>query len=281
MHLLTYAALFFCANAGAEQGPGSASVEDLSVTANGRTFAVRVLSPPADKLAKDPALLLTFAMDRVTSLEKRPYSLAAEYFVAQGHRAASFDLPNHGERIDHHGEGIEGMHNAFVAGDDPFAMFVADGKAAIDECVKRGLARPARIAVAGTSRGGYMALRLLAADGRIAAGAGFAPVTDWCELREFAADRDRADVAQLRLVNFIPGMLGKRVFIAIGKMDTRVSTQRCQEFADKLTATSARAGHASELVEFHLTDDPGHSCSEEWRNRGQVALLRGVTANLP
>ncbi|MBM3290766.1 MAG: alpha/beta fold hydrolase, partial [Candidatus Hydrogenedentes bacterium] len=229
----------------------------------------------------EPALLLTFAMDRATSLTKHPYCFAAEYFLAQGHRAASFDLPNHGDRVNAHGQQIEGMRNAFAAGDDPFAAFVADGRAVIDACIARGIAKPGRIAVAGTSRGGYMALRLLSGDERIAAAAAFAPVTDWRELREFAADRENADVANLQLVHFVPGMIGKQVFIAIGKTDTRVSTQHCQEFADALIAANAKAARAPALVEFHLTDDPGHSCADEWYERGRAALLQATLSGPP
>ena len=253
-----------------------ARAEEFPVTVSDRTITVRVLSPPEGKLAADPALVLTFAMDRATSLSARPYCFAAEYFLEQGHRAASFDLPAHGDRIDARGSAIEGMRNRFVAGDYPFAGFVEDGKAVIDECIKRGLAKPGRIAVAGTSRGGYMALRLLAGDRRVAAGAGFAPVTDWRELREFAADKDRADVAALQLANFIPGMLGKQVYVAIGKTDTRVGTRRCQEFVDALTKASSDAGGKAASVEFHLTDDGGHSCGEEWYDRGRRFLLQST-----
>src|SRR5690606_36297904 len=133
---------------------------------------------------KNPALFFAFALDRNTTLTKRPYCLAAEYFLENGHRAASFDLPSHGDRVGAQRSGIDGFRDAFVAGNDVFAGFVAEGKAVIDECIKRGIATPGRIAVGGTSRGGYMSLRLLAGDDRIVAGAGFAPVTDWRDLRE-------------------------------------------------------------------------------------------------
>lgn len=256
----------------------NATFEEFPVNVGVRTFTVRVLSPPADKLVAEPALLFSFALDGKTTLTKRPYCLASEYFLAQGHRAASFDLPAHGERIDTNGDSITGMRNAFVAGNDVFAAFVDDGKAAIDECIRRGLAMPGRIAVAGTSRGGYMALRLLAGDDRIAAGAGFAPVTDWRALREFAADTGRGDVRDLQLVNFVSGLIGKRVFVAIGRTDDRVSTNRCAEFAETLKQINADAGRAADLLEFHLTDDKGHSLGEPWYEKGRTVLLDATTA---
>lgn len=250
-----------------------ATAQEFPVTVEGRTITVKVLSPPTETLAADPALLLTFATDRNQSLADRPYGLTADYFLCKGHRAASFDLPAHGERVDKFGGQIAGLRNAFVAGVDPFAMFVKDGTAVIGECIKRGLAKPGRIAVAGTSRGGYMALRLLAGDDRIAAGAGYAPVTDWSELTEFAADKTRGDVRDLQLVNFVKGMTGKHVYVAIGKTDARVSTQRCQEFVQALANANMDLGKPADLVDFHLTEDAGHSLSKPWYERGRKLLL--------
>lgn len=262
----------------APEAIANATLEEFPVNVGARTFTVRVLSPPADKLVAEPALLFSFALDSKTTLTKRPYCLASEYFLDEGHRAASFDLPAHGERIDTYGGSIAGIRNAFAAGNDVFAAFVDDAKAAIDECIRRGLAVPGRIAVAGTSRGGYMSLRLLAGDERIAAGAGFAPVTDWRALREFEADTERGDVRDLQLVNFVSGMVGKRVFVAIGKTDDRVGTDRCVEFAEALERANADAGRAADLIEFHLTDDKGHSLGESWYAKGRSLLLDAMTA---
>ncbi len=258
-----------------------ATSEEFPVTINGTTITVRVLTPPAEKRAENPALFLAFALDRNTTLTKRPYCLAAEYFLENGHRAASFDLPSHGDRVGAQRSGIDGFRDAFIAGNDVFTGFVAEGKAAIDECIKRGLATPGRIAVGGTSRGGYMSLRLLAGDDRIAAGAGFAPVTDWRALREFDADKTRDDVAALHLTNSVKGMIGKPVFVAIGKTDDRVSTAQCQTFAEALVKANTEAGHPTDVVDFHLTDDAGHSLSEPWYEKGRAFLLKSIAPASP
>jgi dienelactone hydrolase len=248
----------------------AATATEFTVQAGDRSINARLLSPAPDKLAADPLLLLTFAADRRTSLSVEPYSRTAAYFLAQGHRALSFDLPMHGERVGGFGSQIEGMRNAFVAGDDVFAKFVEEGRAVIDECIRRGWAKPGRIAVAGTSRGGYMALRLLAGDDRIAAGAGYAPVTDWTKLREFAADVDRKEVQDLRLLNFVPKMTGRHVYLAIGGQDERVGTESCRQFFDELSKAN---GNAS-LAEFHQTEDKGHSIGDAWYDLGRETLLK-------
>lgn len=258
-----------------------ASTEEFPVTVNGTTITVRVLTPPLGRIAKNPTMFLAFALDRNTTLTKRPYCLAAEYFLENGHRALSFDLPVHGDRVGAQRAGIDGFRDAFVAGNDIFAAFVAEGKAVIDECIKRGLATPGRIAVGGTSRGGYMSLRLLAGDERIVAGAGFAPVTDWRDLREFSEDKTREDVEALQLSNFVPGMIGKKVFVAIGKTDERVSTAKCQSFAESLQQANTAANKSVGIVEFHLTDDTGHSLSDPWYEKGRAFLLKSVAPPSP
>ena len=122
-------------------------------------------APAPGKLAADAALLLAFGGTRQAVLDGDSGFAPALHFVRAGHRALSFDLPNHGDFVDQYGQSIDGICAAFVAGDDPFARFVAHGKAAIDACVEKGLAPPGRIFACGGSRGGYCALRLAAAPG--------------------------------------------------------------------------------------------------------------------
>ena len=86
-------------------------------------------------------------------------------------------------------EDISGLRHAFINGKDPFTMFIEEAKTVIDFCIDHEFASLGNIAVCGTSRAGYLALRLLGEDNRIAAAAAFAPVTDWRYLEEFEADQ--------------------------------------------------------------------------------------------
>ena len=100
--------------------------EEFSLVLADRRFIVSLLSPARGRLARDPALLLTFAAGREGSLFNAPYKYTAEAFLEAGHRALSFDFVGHGERIDRFGSGIDGLRNSLVLGGvDPFAVLAS------------------------------------------------------------------------------------------------------------------------------------------------------------
>ena len=143
-------------------------------------------------------------------------------------------------------------------------------------CIAQGLAAPGRIAVCGTSRGGYMALRLLAADDRIAVGAGFAPVTDWRDLSEFEQDRTRDDVAALRLSDHAEALASRAVFMAISNHDERVNTASCCRLYLDILKARYRNGRDANGLDFYCTGDPGHSCDAAWYRKGATFLLEHI-----
>lgn len=250
--------------------------DTLIVAPEGRELTCALASPPAPSPA--PALLLTFSGTRQMSLGRHPYDLAAKAFLEAGHYALSFDLPCHGDRVNAHGEGIAGMCAALTAGQDPFARFVADGKAVIDACQAGGLGAGGIFAY-GISRGGYCALRLAAADPRVRGVSGIAPVTDWRVLREFAAVRDRPEVEALALDHFAPALARRPVFLIIGNRDGRVGAHRCLGFATRIFESEAGSGESSTQV--RVVDAPGHGLPDEGYVAGAEFLLRRCESCLP
>jgi dienelactone hydrolase len=216
------------------------NIVELNVGIGGQQIRCSLARPDDGALAADPALLLTFSSTRQSALTEHPYDLPARTFLSAGQDVLSFDLPHHGERVDRHGEGIDGMCRAFIAGDDPFDRFVADGIAALDACLERGIGGSGRIYVCGVSRAGYCALRLAAADSRITAAAALAPVTDWRVLSEWAAVRDRPEVAALALETRAQQLAGKGVALLIGNQDDRVSTAACVRLGLRLLEAADR-----------------------------------------
>ena len=86
-----------------------------------------------------------------------------------------------------------------MAGDDPFEQFVADGVAALDACLEKGIGANGNIVAYGVSRAAYCCLRLAAADPRLRAVAGPSPVTDWGILPQFADYCDESKTKQLHI----------------------------------------------------------------------------------
>jgi len=239
---------------------------------------VTCLLAEPESLAADPALLMTFTFSRQRSMFDEIYNIPARTFLDEGHRVLSFDMPSHGERVaPWKSEGISGFCESITAGVDPFAIFVEDGKAAIDAALAQGLTRPGRLCLAGLSRAGYSALRLAAADDRITATAAIAPVTDWRALSEFAGIKDRVDMAAMSIENFAPQLAGKAICLTIGSSDGRVGTDRCAGFVARLFEIEAQRGiNPSRLRVHFLHDSLGHALANVWRREAVEYLLNAM-----
>jgi pimeloyl-ACP methyl ester carboxylesterase len=248
---------------------------------NCREFSVEVMGQPLacllaepKELSNRPALLLNFAADRTTTLQSEPYSITPRMFLDAGHRVASFDLPCHGDReVSGEPRGIAGFCAEWRRGNDVFAGLVDEGRAVIDALIERKLGEPGRIFVSGTSRGGYCALRLMAADERIKAAAAFSPVTDWRVLREFAEVKEASEIADLALPRFAGALAGRAVWTAIGNCDARVGTDACLRFAEAVLRAEAEEGRSSSHFVLHVIPERNHQLSDSWRRRGGEYLL--------
>ena len=236
---------------------------EFAVEVRGQALTCLLAEP--SELSDRPALLLNFATDRATTLKTEPYSITPRMFLDAGHRALSFDLPCHGDRaVPGQPKGIAGFCAEWVRGTDVFAGFVEEGHAVTDALIERKLAEPDRIFVSGTSRGGYCALRLMAADERIRAAAAFSPVTDWRVLKE---------VADLALTCFSAALVGRTVWTAIGNCDARVGTDACLRFAEAVLRAEAEEGCSSSQFVVHVVPERDHQLSADWRRRGGEFLL--------
>lgn len=266
--------------AGARAAPSIESrMEEFTVLRGGVPLVLRVQSPPPERLAKRPWLLIFLSADRQSSMPDGRYGAPGRLALEQGHRVASFDLPAHGDRVGPQGGGIAGLAALVAAGGKPFDALVADGRAVIDECLRRGLAEEGRIVAAGVSRGGYSALLLTAEDERISAVAAFAPATDWRRITEFASIKDQPATAALALENVAPKLAGRRVYVAIGNHDDRVGTDTCTRFVLRLLEIETQHGLKKSGVRYLVVDDsPGHALAAKWRTEGIAFLFQSTAA---
>ncbi len=193
-------------------------------------------------------------------------TLTSEYFrqcgnemAANGYLLVSIDIPCHGKQnAGGKLSGLGGWAERAKLGDD----FVAESNQrlsdVLDHLIKTGVADADKVAVCGTSRGGFLALHFAAHNARVKSVAAFAPVTDPGKLSEFAAVVDEPLVKQLSVEMQADKLAGRAVWIVIGDQDDRVSTQSAIDVAQAITAASI-AKKVDSKVDLHVIAEPrGH-----------------------
>lgn len=194
-------------------------------------------------------------------------TLGSDYFrqsgndlVKQGYLCVTIDIPGHGaEQRSDEPEGIEAWRIRTNAGED----FVAENNRRLSEVldflIAEGYADPEKIAVGGTSRGGFLAMHFTAAELRVKCVAAYAPVTDLIVLREFHGAEDDELVASLSVAKQAAKLANRALWITIGDRDDRVGTDSAITLARGVTASALSQGLPGE-VELHVCPEPkGHT----------------------
>jgi dienelactone hydrolase len=177
-----------------------------------------------------------------------------------GYLLVSIDLPCHGTQVTE-GEptGLSGWSHRVGNDEDIVAEANSRLSKVLDDLIKTGLTDPARVAAAGTSRGGFLAIHFAAHDARVKCAAGFAPVTHLGALREFSARHEHPLVAKLSLISQAEKLAGRPVWIITGDRDERVGTHHAIELASRLSAVAKERDIPSN-VELHVMSEPrGHT----------------------
>lgn len=222
-----------------------------------------VMLPPHGG-APAPTLLL-LASTGADTLTTEPYCRVGRLLHARGWNVVSLDLPCHGaDRRAGEPAELAGWAARTAAGEDIVAAFQARVNDGVGHLVAIGMADPARIAAAGTSRGGFLAFHAAAGNPRIRAVAAFAPVTDLLALIEFAG-QDRNPLARrLALVNAAKTLADRAVWITISNADERVGTGKAVDFARILAGD----------VTLRVLPTPGHSSFAEWHDEAAAWFLQ-------
>ena len=249
------------------------NTEEFTVAAGDQQLRCTLAVPEASLVGDHSGLLLNISATAQLALYDETQNHPTHPFLQAGHYVLSFDLPNHGERINAHGERLLGMGRAIMADDDPFAQFVLDGCAALDACLARVGAK-GKVAGYGVSRAGYCLLRLAAADPRLGAVAGLSPVTDWGIPEEFTQTCPRTRTWPLLIDHWVDQLADRAIYLSVGSQDDVVGTEACVRFAMKLFAEQRRTLPQDTLLsQLHVVDSPGHSPSRTSRLQATQFLL--------
>jgi len=194
------------------------------------------------------------------TLESKYFRQSGNELSELGYLLVSIDIPCHGTQTgEGKPSGLGGWGIRAEKGEDFVAEFNARLCDVLDHLIKSGVANPEKIAICGTSRGGFLAVHFAAHDPRVKCAAAFAPVTDPAALSEFKGKEDLPLTKKLSLINQAEKLAGRAVWIVIGDQDARVSTQAAIDVAQAITKASIGKKMDSK-VELRVMPEPrGHS----------------------
>lgn len=174
-------------------------------------------------------------------------TLGSSYFRQCGTQLAekhgwlcvSLDLPYHGTMTE---KDIPGGLKGWAAATKIRRDFVDKNNKRMREIlsylIEKGYADADRIAVCGTSRGGYLAFQFAAFEPSVKAVVAFAPVTNLLALTEFSGMTASDIPAFFNLDLKVDSLAQKAIWIAIGDRDNRVDTDKAIQFARKISKYS-------------------------------------------
>ncbi len=255
-------------------------------TADGVVYGVwgDAASPPSPTL-----FILAGTIDG--TLESAYFRQCGNELADLGYLLVSIDLPCHGTQVaEGKPSGLGGWSHRVGNDEDIVAEANDRLSKVLDDLIKTGQTDPDRVAAAGTSRGGFIAIHFAAHDSRVKCAAGFAPVTELAALSEFRARQEHPLVAKLGLIRQAEKLAGRPVWIITGDRDERVGTHHAIELASRLSAVAKERDIPSN-VELHVMSEPrGHTTprgaskpAADWisRHLGQRVVQKPVSHQAP
>jgi len=210
-------------------------------------------------LPNQPApTIFMLAVDIETTLEGN-YSLAGQILARRGYLCVTLDVPGHGQDADPaEGNALVVWSHRIDCGETPISDFAAKVSRVLDYLIANNHTDPDQVAVCGTSRGGFLAAHVAAADSRYGYTAQIAPVTDLRVLTEFQDAQRPEAVEVVSLSNVAARLAGRPLWTLIGNYDQRVDTDSVIAFTRSVVRASVAAGLAPD-VELHVVTSEGHS----------------------
>ncbi len=215
------------------------------------------------KVAYPAPTLFVFSASVQESLGDPYYRQCGKTLADLGYLCVSLDLPGHGsDRREGEPEGLDAWRFRSDHDEDFVSPFTQQAKSVLDFLIESGYTAPDRVAVCGTSRGGFMALQFAAVEPRIRATAAFAPVTALGTLREFEGATDPSRVSELSLHARAGDLAGRSLWLVIGDRDKRVGTDEAIAFARAVTQSSIAKGKTADVTLIVKPEPKGHTTPE-------------------
>lgn len=241
--------------------------EKLFLDIDDKKWPVLIRTP--EKLADNPALMINLGSTVQIMLDSDPYSFVSNPFTEAGHYTVTYNLPYHGELLeDRSCVQLSAMARAHSEGKRAFGLMADVAAAVFDLAIERGYVNADRIFAAGVSRGALSAMHVAAADKRVQACAGVAPVTHLPALREWGGMEDVNMVKRESAMSLLDALVDRPLYMVINDVDERVDAEQCKAFAQ---AVNAAGGNAT----LKILDAEGHGCDPmEYRYTGEWLLAQ-------
>ena len=166
-------------------------------------------------------------------------------------------LPGHGDSLPST-QALTVWAQEISQGHNPLGTFVDQVSRTIEILTRQGLLIPERLAVAGLSRGAFMAAHVAARIPLFHILLGFAPLTSLKGAKEFAELKEHPLVHSLDLIEHVDALCHRHVRFYIGNADTRVSTKSCLTFIEALVQCATAKQIRSPQIELVMTPSIGH-----------------------
>lgn len=234
----------------------NASPEKLQqrTTAGGVSFVMRGDPGPRPK-----PVIVCLAQSGAETLQTEPYAASGRELVRNGWLAVSLDIPGHGgEHRQGEPPGIEAWRVRIQKG-QPFVDELARRVSAVlDHLILEKAIDPARIAIEGTSRGGFLAAHVAAREPRFKAVVMYAPVTNLELVTEFQPVKDHPGQKALALSHYAEKLADRRIWLVIGNSDGRVGTDSAIQFTREMVRAATRRKIPASVT-LHVLATPGHA----------------------
>jgi pimeloyl-ACP methyl ester carboxylesterase len=211
---------------------------------------------PALSLGPLPAIFY-FTSTGEDSLLVDPFNQPAVFLEGQPVRFFSFTLPYHGKDVDNKIV-MTNWATELSQGGQFLTTFLEQCIENITHLIDSHYIEPTNIAVAGLSRGAFVATHLAIKDPRIRTILGYAPLTTLSYLSEYEFFKEMPEVAKWELSGFLDQLVDKQIRYYIGNHDTRVGTDACFHFATSIVERAYAQKIRSPAVDFIMTPSIGH-----------------------
>ncbi|MDE3045207.1 MAG: prolyl oligopeptidase family serine peptidase [Verrucomicrobiota bacterium] len=195
-----------------------------------------------------------FSLSGPDSLTLDPFNQPVQFLADRWIRFFSLTLPAHESGLPPK-KAISVWAEEMSKGIDRLSEFFDQALTAVDYAIRSKLVDPAKLGLAGLSRGGFIASHLAAREERFRAILQFAPITNLGWTQEFQPLQGHPLLQALDLFPLAPKIANRPIRLYMGNKDTLVGTRNCVDFALHLAEQST---HRSPPIELILTPSIGH-----------------------